>query len=205
MSERTVSSCHQALQWRTLWPLRPCRVVAAMHQVVRFALMTTCYALVAWSTLMVTRASGGIATILIANATATVFALTRPARWRWWKSPSATNIQSLPALPASCCNSIKLMPEVRVVRRWPRKPVPTARPMVSSARATKFQVVGIGASTGGPPALQMLLAGLTKDFPVPVLVLVVQHITAGFLPGLAECSIRQRRCRCRSPPKECKL
>jgi two-component system chemotaxis response regulator CheB len=40
------------------------------------------------------------------------------------------------------------------------------------------------APTGGPPVLQTILGGLPKDFPAPVL--VVQHITPGFLPGLAE-------------------
>jgi two-component system chemotaxis response regulator CheB len=45
-------------------------------------------------------------------------------------------------------------------------------------------VVGIGASTGGPPVLQAILSALPKAFPVPVL--VVQHIAHGFLPGMAE-------------------
>lgn len=45
-------------------------------------------------------------------------------------------------------------------------------------------MVGIGASTGGPPALQKILAGLPGDFPAPIL--VVQHIARGFLPGLKE-------------------
>ena len=45
-------------------------------------------------------------------------------------------------------------------------------------------MIAIGASTGGPPALQSLLLGLPKNLPVPVL--IVQHITAGFIQGLAE-------------------
>jgi two-component system chemotaxis response regulator CheB len=43
-------------------------------------------------------------------------------------------------------------------------------------------VVGIGASTGGPPALTSVLAHLPADFPLPVL--VVQHIAPGFSEGL---------------------
>lgn len=43
--------------------------------------------------------------------------------------------------------------------------------------------VGIVASTGGPAALMALLAELPGDFPLPVL--IVQHIAAGFAPGLA--------------------
>lgn len=79
--------------------------------------------------------------------------------------------------------SIRLMSEVKVVRRWARKVAPPAAPPAARGR-TNIAAVGIGASTGGPPALQTLLSGLPKDFPVPLL--VVQHITAGFLPGLAD-------------------
>lgn len=46
------------------------------------------------------------------------------------------------------------------------------------------QLIGIGASTGGPMALRTILGGLTKDFPVPLL--VVQHIGVGFVGGLAD-------------------
>jgi two-component system chemotaxis response regulator CheB len=45
-------------------------------------------------------------------------------------------------------------------------------------------VVGICASAGGPRALEIVLAGLPADFPLPVL--VVQHISAGFVEGLAD-------------------
>jgi len=43
-------------------------------------------------------------------------------------------------------------------------------------------VVGICTSAGGPSALEVVLAGLPADFPLPVL--VVQHIAAGFIDGL---------------------
>jgi two-component system chemotaxis response regulator CheB len=47
-----------------------------------------------------------------------------------------------------------------------------------------FRVVGIAASTGGPPALARLLRELRPDFPVPIF--VIQHIPAGFSRGLAD-------------------
>lgn len=53
----------------------------------------------------------------------------------------------------------------------------------TSARS-EIELVAIGASTGGPPVLQRILAGLTEEYPAPIL--IVQHITAGFLRGLAE-------------------
>ena len=85
--------------------------------------------------------------------------------------------------------TVKAMSEVRVVRRWPRarsearRPVP-APPPPSLAKDGPPRLIAIGASTGGPPALRLLLAGLPKPCPVPVL--IVQHISAGFIHGLAE-------------------
>jgi len=43
-------------------------------------------------------------------------------------------------------------------------------------------VIGIGASTGGPSALRTLISALPKDFEVPII--VVQHMSDGFLEGL---------------------
>lgn len=44
-------------------------------------------------------------------------------------------------------------------------------------------IVGIGASTGGPKALQRVLTDLPEDFPASVL--IVQHMPAGFTESLA--------------------
>jgi two-component system response regulator WspF len=44
-------------------------------------------------------------------------------------------------------------------------------------------LVALGASTGGPNALAQVLAGLPKDFDLPVV--LVQHVDAAFAPGLA--------------------
>jgi two-component system chemotaxis response regulator CheB len=48
--------------------------------------------------------------------------------------------------------------------------------------ARRASVVAICASTGGPPALAAVLAELPADYPLPVL--VVQHMSPGFLDGL---------------------
>jgi two-component system chemotaxis response regulator CheB len=80
---------------------------------------------------------------------------------------------------------VKLMSEVRVVRRWQSNPAGAGRKGPQSASAeTGFSVIGIGASTGGPLVLQTILADLPANFPLPVL--VVQHIAKGFLPSMAE-------------------
>lgn len=94
-------------------------------------------------------------------------------------------LESLPAprrqaAMAHLLQILWLMSEVRVVRRWARpEDAPAARAPMAGER-----VVGIGASTGGPPALQKILAALPGDFSAPVL--VVQHIARGFLPGMAQ-------------------
>ena len=92
-------------------------------------------------------------------------------------------------MAAQLLQTVKLMSEVKVVRRGPRprrdSAAPGSMPPSPVKRApAKVEAIGIGASTGGPPVLQTILTGLPKDFPAPLL--VVQHIAAGFLGGLAE-------------------
>jgi two-component system chemotaxis response regulator CheB len=79
-----------------------------------------------------------------------------------------------------------LMSEVKVVRRWPRARLPAAIGPVATARACPnvTRLVGIGASTGGPLVLQTILSGLNRNFPAPLL--IVQHIARGFLSGMVE-------------------
>ena len=90
------------------------------------------------------------------------------------------------ALARKFIDTVKAMSEVRVIRRWPRarsearRPAPALPPPVAGPP----RLLVVGASTGGPPALHRLLAGLPKPCPVPVL--IVQHISAGFIQGLAE-------------------
>src|SRR5918993_48772 len=44
-------------------------------------------------------------------------------------------------------------------------------------------IMGIAASTGGPPALAKVLGALPPDFPLPIL--LVQHMGAPFMDGFA--------------------
>jgi len=86
------------------------------------------------------------------------------------------------------------MSEVRVIKRWTRQrsadaPKPDAP--AETKTSAKIELVAIGASTGGPPVLQTILAGFEKDFPAPIL--IVQHIAAGFVGGLAEWLARTTR------------
>ena len=83
--------------------------------------------------------------------------------------------------------TVKAMSEVRVVRRWPKKRGEPALPPVAkplAEKVAKAKVVALGASTGGPPVLQTILAMLPRDFPLPIL--VVQHMTTGFTVSFTE-------------------
>lgn len=57
---------------------------------------------------------------------------------------------------------------------------PTARGAVPG----HYRVVAIGASTGGPVALQQVLMALPQDFPVPIL--LIQHMPASFTGPFAQ-------------------
>jgi two-component system chemotaxis response regulator CheB len=74
--------------------------------------------------------------------------------------------------------SVRLMAEVPVVRRYRRSP-PLHHTLGYAAGAT---IVGIVASTGGPPALAQVLKDLPEDVCAPLL--IAQHIADGFTKGL---------------------
>lgn len=54
----------------------------------------------------------------------------------------------------------------------------------SQSNYSKPKILSIGASTGGPQALNNILSQLPTNFPIPVL--CVQHISEGFLQGLVD-------------------
>ena len=94
---------------------------------------------------------------------------------------------------------VKIVAGVVVWGRLPKAVAPPLasvppRPTPGSARGVRPpQIIAIGASTGGPPALLTILSQLPGQFPLPIL--CVQHISVGFLPGLiswleAHCQVK---------------
>ncbi len=85
--------------------------------------------------------------------------------------------------------TVKLMSEVKVVRRWARAHRTAAdgaareRPFPRRA-PSDVKLIAIGASTGGPVVLQTILSGLPRDFSAPIA--IVQHMVADFIPGFTE-------------------
>ncbi len=97
---------------------------------------------------------------------------------------------------------LRLMAGVRVIRHWPVA-VPTGSfrptervrtglrgtgPLSSSLlycnEAAPPEIVVIGASAGGPSALVEVLGSLSASLELPIL--IVQHLTSDFMPGLAD-------------------
>jgi two-component system chemotaxis response regulator CheB len=85
--------------------------------------------------------------------------------------------------------TVKLMSEVKVIKRRPQqRKVPVISEKWTAGMINPVtpdvKIVAIGASTGGPPAIEAILSGLPKDFPAPLL--IVQHIAAGFIQGFTD-------------------
>jgi len=96
---------------------------------------------------------------------------------------------------ATFLRTLRLMADVRVVTRYPVRALSTGHRSASTDRVASVvgsrrpavvapQVLAIAASTGGPAAVQLVLRGLDAHFPLPIL--LVQHITRGFVPALTE-------------------
>jgi two-component system, chemotaxis family, protein-glutamate methylesterase/glutaminase len=93
---------------------------------------------------------------------------------------------------------IRILAGVKVIRRSRTAAdsiALTTQPSLIGLEAPVPRIVGIGASTGGPQALEQVLGHLPADFPLPLL--CVQHIAQGFMRGLVDwlagcCRIRVR-------------
>lgn len=92
------------------------------------------------------------------------------------------------AITKELITTVKLMSEVKVVRRWfkPRETVKTPpKPReIRPGELRDIKIIAIGASSGGPIVLQKILSKLPNDLTVPVL--IVQHISKGFVQGLVD-------------------
>ena len=84
--------------------------------------------------------------------------------------------------------------------RSPMADIPAARPRQLSSKPSNGvpEIIAIGASTGGPKALEQILMALPGDLPVPIV--VVQHMPPGFTDALAQrldslCELRVRETR----------
>ena len=91
------------------------------------------------------------------------------------------------AFQQSLINKVKVLSGVKVFRKR-RSPRRTSQapnrsiPVPVNIPRSRPRILAIGASTGGPMALQEILGQLPRNFSLPVV--CVQHISSGFLEGL---------------------
>lgn len=82
-------------------------------------------------------------------------------------------------------NTVKALSEVKVITR--KRRIAPAKEVITITEKEiarqEISMIAIGASTGGPPVIQTILAGLPKNIPVPIA--IVQHISQGFTAGFA--------------------
>jgi len=85
---------------------------------------------------------------------------------------------------------VKVMSQVKVVTRKPMKKI-TAKTFLKDGKSApsldtmrKKKIVAIGISSGGPDVLKRIFSEISERFPLPIL--VIQHITEGFLEGMVD-------------------
>ncbi|MFC7418966.1 chemotaxis-specific protein-glutamate methyltransferase CheB [Iodobacter arcticus] len=89
-------------------------------------------------------------------------------------------------------SKIRILAGVHVFRK--KNPAPRLLPDILSAASCKYRLLIIGASTGGPQALQAILSQLPINFPLPII--CIQHISDGFLHNLVSWLGEQSALKC---------
>ncbi len=102
------------------------------------------------------------------------------------EKPSGFENANAETMREKLVTTVKLMAEIKVIRR--RALLPLAQPAALVRRPLHRErptaVIAMGASTGGPAALNTIFKSLPRGFAIPII--VVQHISSGFTKGLVE-------------------
>ncbi|MDP3493663.1 MAG: chemotaxis-specific protein-glutamate methyltransferase CheB [Hyphomonadaceae bacterium] len=101
------------------------------------------------------------------------------------EKPSGPGADAYDQMASTIATQLFIMSQVPVIRR---RDTSMKNPAVGQhpdggGLVARANIVGIAASTGGPPALAAVLGALPRDFPAPVL--LVQHMGAPFMEGFA--------------------
>jgi two-component system chemotaxis response regulator CheB len=108
------------------------------------------------------------------------------------EKPTGPGAASYAAAADRIATQLYIMSQVSVVRRRvspPKRAVAGAG--LTQSKRIEANVVGIAASTGGPPALATVLGALPINFPAPIL--LVQHMGSSFMEGFASWLSAQTR------------
>ena len=121
---------------------------------------------------------------LMAEDVAVAFDAVRAGALAVCLKPTAITSPDHARMVAELLRTLKLMAEVKVVRRWPRAVTPAAVPVKKLDSRRQFDLIAIGGSTGAPAVIGEFLAAMPADLRAPVL--VVQHMARGFSAGFVQ-------------------
>ena len=99
------------------------------------------------------------------------------------EKPAGPQAENFPESCERFIATVRAMSAVKVVRRWVNGSSSVSPPDAALAPRGAPHIIAIAASTGGPAALLRVLSDLPEPLPVPVL--IVQHMAPGFVAGLA--------------------
>lgn len=125
-----------------------------------------------------------VASVSVLEGSQNVFDLLEAGAVDIFQKPRGGTDTDYMSLAKAFQRRIRILTGVHVFRRF-KRPAAAVEPLRMSAKnSIRYKVVVIGASTGGPQALQHILSRLPANFPLPVI--CVQHIESGFLGGFID-------------------
>lgn len=98
--------------------------------------------------------------------------------------PSAFNETAHDDMCKQLCRLVRTMAHVKLVQRKSMSGDEKPFRILPPVQSKPIDYIVIGASTGGPAVLKYLVE--TIAVPVPVPILLVQHMTSGFMPGFVK-------------------
>lgn len=107
------------------------------------------------------------------------------------EKPTPLPDDSWEVLGARLIEKVKLLAGVKVITHLKGRSRHLPGRVRAESQGKAHRVVGIGVSTGGPGVLSQILKRLPADFPLGLL--IVQHMSDGFMPGLVEWLSREVR------------
>ena len=128
-----------------------------------------------------------VVSVSVEEGSANVFNLLNAGAIDFVSKPTLESESAYAALTSQLANKIRILSGVRVFRKVTRPEpatAPSARHLLLPNPKSPVRLVVIGASTGGPQALNTILKQLPAGFRLPVV--CVQHISEGFLDGLVQ-------------------
>jgi two-component system chemotaxis response regulator CheB len=128
-----------------------------------------------------------VLSVSVVDGSVNVFNLLNAGALDVVSKPNLESESTYAALSSQLANKIRILSGVRVFRRLKRPEpgtAPPGKPLLFPDLKSPVRLVVIGASTGGPQALQTILNQLPLGFSLPVV--CVQHISEGFLDGLVQ-------------------